>query len=76
MSTTIVESWSGADLTQLGPIYPFVGTEVALVLLGLAFWLGFHILQAGIEKREMEEDDRAARQPERLRRILDQEAQE
>jgi hypothetical protein len=76
MSTTIVESWSGADLTQLGPIYPFVGTEVVLVLLGLAFWLGFHILQAGIEKREMEQDDRAARQPERLRRILDQEAQE
>jgi hypothetical protein len=76
MSTTIIESWSGADLTQLGPIYPFVGTEVALVLLGLAFWLGFHILQAGIEKREMEQDDRAARQPERLRRILDQEAQE
>jgi hypothetical protein len=76
MSNTIVESWSGADLTQLGPIYPFVGTEVVLVLLGLAFWLGFHVLQAGIEKREMEEDDRAARQPERLRRILDQEAQE
>lgn len=76
MSTTIVESWSGADLSQLGPIYPFVGSEVLLVLIGVAFWIGFHVLQAGIEKRELEEDAAAARSPERLRNILDEEGRE
>ncbi|MHA7849991.1 hypothetical protein [Roseovarius sp.] len=76
MSTTLVESWSGADLSQLGPIYPMVGTEFILFIIGVAFWLGFHILQARIEKREMEEDEAAARSPERLKRVFEREAQE
>ena len=76
MSTTTVESWAGADLSQIGPIYPMVGTEFILFLVGLAFWIGFHILQAGIEKREMEADEAAARTPERLQRVFEEEANE
>jgi hypothetical protein len=76
MSTTIVDSWSGADLAQLGPIYPMVGTEFILFIIGVTFWLAFHILQARIEKREMEEDEAAARSPERLQRVFDREAKE
>ncbi len=76
MSTTIVETWSGADLSQLGPIYPMVGYEFLLFLLGLAFWIGFHVLQSRIENKEMEEDDKAARTPERLKRVFSAEAQE
>ncbi len=76
MSTTIVETWSGTDLSQVGPIYPMVGTEFVLVMLGLAFWLAFHLIQAGIEKTEMEEDARAARDPERLKRVFQEEAEE
>lgn len=76
MSTTIVESWSGADLSQLGPIYPMVGTEVILFIVGVAFWLAFHILQARIEQKEMEEDEAAARSSERLQRVFDEEARE
>ncbi len=76
MSTTAVETWAGADLSQIGPIYPMVGTEFILFILGLIFWLGFHVLQAGIEKREMEADEAAARSPERLKRVFDEEAHE
>jgi len=76
MSTTIVESWSGADLSQLGPIYPFVGWEVTLFIAGLIFWLGFHIIQIRIENKEMEADEAAARSPERLKRVFDEEARE
>ena len=76
MSTTLVQSWSGADLSQLGPIYPMVGTEFTLFIIGVAFWLAFHIIQARIEKREMEEDEAAARSPERLRRVFEEEARE
>jgi len=76
MSTTLVQSWSGADLSQLGPIYPMVGTEFILFIIGVAFWLAFHIIQARIEKREMEEDEAAARSPERLRRVFEEEARE
>lgn len=72
-STTTVDTWSGTDLSQLGPIYPFVGSEFLLWILGLAFWIGFHILQAGIEKREMERDARHAREPDRLARVFSEE---
>lgn len=76
MSNTLVQSWSGADLSQIGPIYPMVGTEFTLFIIGVAFWLAFHIIQARIEKREMEEDEAAARSPERLRRVFEEEARE
>ena len=76
MSTTIVETWAGADLSQIGPIYPMVGSEVVLFLIGLAFWIGFHILQIKIEGKEMADDDKAARTPERLQRVFSDEAKE
>ena len=72
MSTTIVESWSGADLSQLGPIYPMVGTEMILFII----WLAFHVMQARIEQKEMEEDEAAARSSERLQRVFEAEARE
>ncbi|WP_371226863.1 hypothetical protein [Roseovarius sp. 2305UL8-3] len=76
MSTTVVETWAGADLSQIGPIYPMVGTEMLLFVAGLAFWLLFHILQGRIEKKEMEADEAAARSPERLKRVFEEEAKE
>jgi len=76
MSTTAVETWAGADLSQIGPIYPMVGTEMLLFIAGLVFWLLFHIMQARIEKKEMEADEAAARSPERLKRVFEEEAKE
>lgn len=76
MSTTMVETWVGADLSQIGPIYPMVGSEFLLFIIGLVFWIGFHILQMRIEKREMEADEAAARSPERLKRVFEEEAHE
>lgn len=76
MSTTVVETWAGADLSQIGPIYPMVGSEFLLVVIGIALWLLFHILQARIEKKEFEADEALARSPERLKRVFDEEARE
>lgn len=76
MSTTQVETWTGADLSQIGPIYPMVGMEFILFIICVLFWLAFHVMQAGIEKREMEADDAAARSPERLKRVFEEEAKE
>ncbi len=76
MSTTVIETWAGADLSAIGPIYPMVGSEFVLWIIGLAFWIGFHILQARIEKKEFEADEAAARDPERLKRVFADEARE
>ena len=70
-----ITSWSG-NIADIGPIYPMVGTEFMLVIIGVIFWLGFHIMQARIEKGELEADEAAARSPERLKRVFDEEAHE
>ena len=75
LSTTIVETWAGADLAQIGPIYPMVGSEFMLYIIGILFWLGFHFAQARIEKKEMADDEAAAKNPERLSRVFKKEAE-
>jgi hypothetical protein len=42
MSTTPMESFA-VDLATLGSIYPFVGTEMWLVLVVLVIWISFHV---------------------------------
>ncbi len=74
LSTTIVETWSGVDINTLGPIYPMVGSEFILFIIGLIFWIGFHFVQAGIEKRVVDADAAAGRDPERLKRVFEEEA--
>ncbi len=54
MSTTPVESWA-VELTELGAVYPFVGSEGLMVVLAFVFWIGWHIWQIRAEKRVEEE---------------------
>jgi len=75
LSTTIVETWAGTDITTLGPIYPMVGSEVILLIIGLVFWLGFHFSQAGIENQEIRDAEDAAKDEKRLRQAIATEAE-
>ncbi len=75
LSTTIVETWAGVDITTLGPIYPMVGSEVILLIIGIVFWLGFHFAQTGIENKEMQADEEAAKSPEILNRVFAKETE-
>ena len=47
-----VSSWS--NLEQLGPIYPFVGSEAFLALVCAGFWLGWVVWQWRAELKEYE----------------------
>lgn len=40
---------------DIGPLYPFVGTEVILVVIGVVLWLAWHFLQTRQESAEDEE---------------------
>jgi hypothetical protein len=55
MSTTMVESWA-VDLADVGPIYPLVGSEFIWVILGVVFWIGWHVWQIKFEKETYGED--------------------
>jgi len=55
MTTGMVENWVGT-VSQLGPIYPFVGWEFFMSILGLAGWIGWHVWQTRFESKTYEED--------------------
>lgn len=54
MATGMVDNWVNVD--TFGPIYPFVGTEVLLTILGFAFWIIWHIWQMKGEAVEFSSD--------------------
>jgi hypothetical protein len=55
VATTEVTSWA-VDLSTVGPIYPFVGTEMLWFVLGMAFWIGWHVWQIRAENRTFAQD--------------------
>ena len=54
MSTIGYESWA-VDLGTVGAVYPFQGWEVAMTVLGVLFWLGWHRMQFDAESKEPED---------------------
>ena len=69
MSTTPLTTFQ-VDLAALGPIYPFVGWELLLVLAGFVFWLGFHVWQIRFEDRTYQAELHKLSSPERVERAL------
>ena len=55
MSTNGMTSWA-VDLKDVGAIYPFQGSEVLMVILGVAFWIIWHIMQMRMEAAEVDRE--------------------
>ena len=70
MSTNGLESWA-VDLKDVGAIYPFQGSEVLMVIIGLVFWIGWHVLQTRHENAEIKADMAADRSGEETRAAID-----
>jgi hypothetical protein len=70
MTTNGLTSWAG-DLKYIGAIYPFQGSEWLLVLLGLAFWIGWHIIQTRQETELIEKELRADPRGDKTRAAID-----
>ena len=67
-----VESWGGT-ITDIGPIYPMVGTEGLLVVIGVVLWIVWHVIQAKRENSDYEEQIRKYGSPESLKRLIAEE---
>ena len=70
MSTNGMTSWA-VDLKDVGAIYPFQGWEVLMVILGLIFWIGWHILQTRQESAEIAANMAADRTGEETKSAID-----
>ena len=55
MSTGSFESWTG-NVLDIGPLYPFVGTEMFWFILCFGFWIVWHVLQWRMEDANYEDD--------------------
>jgi hypothetical protein len=72
MNTGNIANWDG-NLMDIGPIYPFVGWEGTMVVIGFIFWIGWHILQIRAENRQHEEDAAKLRNPGSLQKAVEAE---
>jgi len=55
MSTNGMTDWA-VDLAEVGAVYPFQGSEFLMFILGLAFWIIWHVLQFRGEKHEVDHE--------------------
>ena len=72
MATGPVDNWLNID--TFGAIYPFVGTEMLLTIVGFAFWIGWHIWQIKKESAEFNEDIENIKKQGGPGKVLDDEA--
>lgn len=54
MSTNGMESWA-VDLGDVGAVYPFQGSEMIMVVIGVVFWLGWHRMQYKREEQDLKD---------------------
>ena len=70
MSTTEITTWA-IDLAEVGPLYPMVGSEVVLWIIGMACWILWHVWQAKFENDTYEADLQKYGSPEGLKKALE-----
>jgi hypothetical protein len=64
-------SWA-VDLANVGAVYPWQGLEVIMVLVAVAAWIIWHIMQISQENREFADDIKAYGKPDQIKRALDE----
>jgi hypothetical protein len=69
MNTGNIANWDG-NMMDIGPLYPFVGWEVPMVIIAVVFWLGWHYLQIQMENRMLESEAQKLRQGDNLQKAL------
>jgi len=72
MNTANFANWDG-NILDIGPIYPFVGWEGTMVVVGFIFWIGWHILQIRAENRQLEDEAAQLRQAGNLQKAVEAE---
>jgi len=63
-------TWA-VDLADTGAVYPWQGAELIMVLIAVALWILWHIIQLREEKAEYAEDIRLYGSKESIKKALD-----
>jgi hypothetical protein len=68
---TGIETWN-TNLLDIGPMYPFVGSEMLLTVMGILVWLIWHLVQARAETGQVAVEETKYAAPGVLKQALDQ----
>jgi hypothetical protein len=63
-------TWA-VDLADTGAVYPWQGAELIMVIIAVALWILWHIIQLREEKAEYAEDIRLYGSKESIKKALD-----
>jgi len=63
--STGIETWN-QNLLDIGAMYPFPGTEVLWVVIGLVTWILWHVIQYKSENRVYSEEEKSFENENRL----------
>ena len=69
MSTGSFDSWNG-NILDIGPLYPFVGSEMVWFIVCVAFWLVWHALQWLMEEANYRDDMEVLKKGDNMERAL------
>jgi hypothetical protein len=75
MATGNFENWAG-NVADIGAIYPFVGSEGLLWIIGVVLWILWHIVQSRIENQHHEEEIQRFGSQEKLKELVARESPE
>jgi hypothetical protein len=64
-------TWA-VDLKDVGAVYPWVGLEVIMVLVAIAIWLIWHVVQIRMEENEYADDIKRYGGKENIKKALDE----
>ena len=64
-------TWA-VDLANVGAVYPWLGWEVIMVVVAIALWILWHIVQIRQENHEYAEDIKLYGKPEAIKKALDE----
>ncbi len=53
--STGIETWN-MNLLDIGPLYPFAGSEGFLALIGIVSWVVWHVIQISKENKMLAEE--------------------
>lgn len=63
--STGIETWNQSML-DIGAMYPFPGTEMIWVIIGLATWIGWHVIQFKSENKIYAEEEKSFKNKDKL----------
>jgi len=64
-------TWA-VDLANVGPVYPWIGFELIMVLVAVALWILWHVIQIRQENAELERDIRLYGDRESIKKVLEE----